>query len=153
MHLFQRTTQIEKNTGEVFNFFSKVENLNLITPPELQFKILTPLPVVMEWGTLIDYQLKLNGIPFRWKTKIIHWDPPFTFIDLQVKGPYRIWKHTHSFIDKGNFTEMSDRVEYLAPGWILEPLLNRFFIRKKVEGIFDYREKQVQKYFKNSFLK
>lgn len=147
-HILETTTIIKKPLNEVFDFFSKAENLNKITPPEVHFTILTPLPIKMFPGTLIDYRIKLNGIPMKWRTKISVWDAPHQFVDEQIKGPYVRWHHTHSFKDLGNgTTEMTDRVEYLSPGWIFEPLINWLFVGKKVEGIFKYREQQLQQLF------
>ncbi|MFN7313508.1 MAG: SRPBCC family protein [Bacteroidota bacterium] len=147
-HIIEKVTIIPKPLDEVFAFFSKAENLNAITPPELQFKILTPLPIDMKPGTLIDYKIKLEGIPFKWKTVISEWQPPFKFVDEQLKGPYVKWHHTHLFKDLGNdTTEMVDRVEYLSPGWFLEPIINKLFVKKRVEAIFEYREKTLMKLF------
>jgi len=146
-HIIIRKTIIKRPLHEVFDFFSKAENLNLLTPPELQFKILTPLPIEMKQGTLIDYKIKLNGISFAWKTLIAKWQHNEYFVDEQIKGPYKIWHHTHSFkaIDGG--TEMTDEVKYLSPGWIFEPIIQALFIKKKVEQIFDYRNSQLKTIF------
>jgi ligand-binding SRPBCC domain-containing protein len=146
-HSIVTRTIIKRPLEEVFNFFSKAENLNLLTPPELQFKILTPLPIKMQAGTLIDYKIKLNGIPFNWKTEICAWKVNDSFVDQQIKGPYRIWHHTHSFRAVEGGTEMTDEVKYLSPGWILEPLIQNFFIKKKVEGIFVYRNSKLKEIF------
>jgi ligand-binding SRPBCC domain-containing protein len=147
-HSIVRKTIIKRPLEEVFQFFSKAENLNLLTPPELEFKILTPLPIKMRAGALIDYRIKLNGIPFKWKTKISTWNPPHQFIDEQIKGPYVRWHHTHSFKDLGDGrTEMIDRVEFLSPGWILEPIINALFIEKRVAQIFKYREQKLTEIF------
>ncbi|MFN9518848.1 MAG: SRPBCC family protein, partial [Bacteroidota bacterium] len=143
-HILETKTIIHRPLSEVFSFFSKAENLNELTPPELHFKILTPMPIEMKQGIYIDYRIKLNGIPFSWKTLISTWEPPHRFVDEQIKGPYMRWHHTHSFksVDE-NTTEMTDRIEYLSPGWILEPLINRLFVQKKVEAIFVYREHKL----------
>lgn len=147
-HVFKAVTNINKPINEVFTFFSKAENLNQLTPPELSFSIKTPLPIYMAKGTIIDYNIKLNGIPFSWKTHIKEWQPPFIFVDEQVKGPYKIWHHTHSFKDLGNgTTEMTDTVKYLSPGWILEPLINKLFVQQKVKDIFAYRKIMLEKIF------
>lgn len=135
---------------EVFGFFSKPENLNLLTPESLQFRILTALPVEMKQGALIDYSIKLGGIPFRWRTEITAWEPPFRFIDTQLKGPYKVWIHEHTFAPSGTGTIVTDSVSYLAPGWIIEPLIHSFFIRGRLEHIFDYREKKLKSIFKDN---
>jgi ligand-binding SRPBCC domain-containing protein len=146
-HILETSTIIKRPLSEVFDFFSKAENLNLLTPPELEFTITTPLPINMKPGTLIDYRIKLNGIPFNWKTEICVWNPPHQFVDQQLKGPYVRWHHTHSFKEVNGITEMTDRVEFLSPGWILEPLINALFVGKKVKQIFEYREEQLKKIF------
>ncbi len=146
-HKIVRKTIIKKPLEEVFQFFSKAENLNLLTPPELEFKILTPLPIKMKAGALIDYRIKLNGIPFNWKTEICEWKENECFVDQQIKGPYRIWHHTHSFRAVEAGTEMTDEVKYLSPGWFLEPIIQALFIKNKVEGIFDYRNAKLKEIF------
>ncbi|MCU0423272.1 MAG: SRPBCC family protein [Bacteroidia bacterium] len=147
-HILTRTTIIKKPLLEVFDFFSKAENLNVLTPPELHFTILTPLPIQMKNGALIDYSIKLNGIPFKWKTEIEIWNPPHQFVDQQLKGPYVRWHHTHNFKSLDDHTtEMTDIVEYLSPGWILEPVITALIVRKRVEAIFDYREKKLHEIF------
>lgn len=149
-HILIKTTIIPKPLAEVFEFFSKAENLNAITPPDLQFKIITPLPIAMHTGARIDYRIKLSGIPFGWKTVISKWNPPYEFIDEQIKGPYVKWHHTHTFKELPNgTTEMTDRVEYLSPGWILEPLITALFVRSRVEKIFEYREQKLNDLFKS----
>jgi ligand-binding SRPBCC domain-containing protein len=146
-HTIIRKTIIKRPLQEVFQFFSKAENLNLLTPAELEFKILTPLPIKMGAGALIDYKIKLNGIPFNWKTEICTWIENECFVDQQLKGPYRIWHHTHAFKAIEGGTEMTDEVKYLSPGWFLEPIIQTLFIKKKVEGIFDYRNSKLKEIF------
>jgi ligand-binding SRPBCC domain-containing protein len=146
-HSIIRKTIIKRPLQEVFQFFSKAENLNKLTPKELEFKILTPLPIKMGKGTLIDYKIKLNGIPFHWKTEICEWKENEFFADQQLKGPYRIWYHTHSFSAVEGGTEMTDEVKYLSPGWFLEPIIQALYIKKKVEGVFDYRNSKLKEIF------
>ena len=148
MHILTKTTVINKPLSEVFEFFSNAENLNKITPPDMQFKILTPLPIIIKKGTLIDYKIKVNGIPFNWQTEITEWEPNKRFIDKQLKGPYRVWIHEHTFEEKDGKTIMNDHVQFLSPGWFLEPIINKLFIEKKVKGIFAYREKILTNLFK-----
>lgn len=146
-HFLKRKTIIQKPIAEVFEFFSKAENLNQITPTDLSFTITSTLPIEMKKGALIEYKIKLSGLAFNWQTEISDWNPPHSFIDKQLKGPYKIWIHEHRFVDKGTFTEMYDTVEYLSPGWILEPWINKFFIERKVNEIFDYRESKLKALF------
>jgi ligand-binding SRPBCC domain-containing protein len=146
-HIYQQVKYINRPIYEVFDFFSKAENLNKLTPPILDFKILTPMPIKMGTGTLIDYKIKLNGISFFWKTKITAWENNKRFEDTQIKGPYKIWIHEHLFEEIGGQVKMTDTVQYQSPGWILEPLINKLYIRRKVEEIFSFRNQELDKLF------
>lgn len=132
---------------EVFDFFSRAENLERITPPELGFRILTPLPIEMRPGALIAYRLKLNGIPFRWQTEITVWEPTVRFVDVQLRGPYRQWVHEHRFESVPEGTRMTDDLTYALPLGFFGNLAHRLFVRKKVEAIFSHREKVLSKIF------
>lgn len=147
MRVIYRKTEVNRPIDEVFEFFAKAENLNAITPPELNFKIITPLPIAMKQGTLIDYKIKLSGIPFGWKTEISQWEPPFRFVDTQIKGPYRVWIHEHAFESQGSKTIVKDIVSYLSPGWIFEPVIHQLAVKKKLEHIFDYRMEKIKSIF------
>lgn len=138
-HHFNQSTWIAKPIEEVFDFFSRAENLQRITPPHLDFRILTPQPIVMREGALIDYRLKLYRFPIRWKTEITAWEPPRRFVDTQLKGPYRIWVHEHLFTPERGGTRMEDRVSYAVPGGFLEPAIHRLLVRPDVEEIFRFR--------------
>ncbi|MDH3733484.1 MAG: SRPBCC family protein [Gemmatimonadota bacterium] len=132
----QSEQRLDHPLGEVFGFFSRPENLERLTPPWLQFRILTPPPIEMGGGTLIDYRLRLKGFPIRWRSEITVWDPPHLFVDEQRVGPYRSWVHTHSFRADGESTVVMDSVEYAVPGGIL---VQRLFVRPDIERIFGYR--------------
>ena len=138
---FEKSIQFEDPREKVFSFFCRAENLQQITPPWLDFRILTPLPIEMRLGTIIEYQLRLYSIPVRWQSKITAWDPPYMFEDTQVRGPYRRWVHKHFFEEHDGGTLMRDHVDYASPGWLLEPLVNRLFVGPNVAQIFNYREK------------
>lgn len=140
-------TRIPKPLTEVFEYFSKAENLNNLTPPELNFKILTPLPISMQKGRIIDYRIRLMGIPFGWKTEIAEWNPPHGFVDNQLKGPYQLWHHSHLFREVDGETEMTDIVRYHSKGWLLAPFLHKLFVDQKVKEIFEYREKKLKEIF------
>lgn len=143
----RRQVLIPAPIEKVFSFFSAAENLNLITPPWLHFKILTPLPVRMEKNALIDYSIKLLGVPMIWKTEITAWQPPESFVDRQIKGPYRVWEHTHLFEEKKEGTQMTDIVRYAVPGFVLSPFVHFFFVRPRLEKIFGYREQSMLELF------
>lgn len=127
----------------VFEFYARAENLERITPPELQFEIITPSPITIEEGTLIDYKLKLFGFPLSWKTCISTWKPPFLFVDEQLEGPYRQWIHQHRFEEEGDSTIITDEVRYRLP---LEPLsaLVHPMVRQQLRRIFSHREWRVR---------
>jgi ligand-binding SRPBCC domain-containing protein len=101
----------------------------------------------MQKGTLIDYNIKLSGIPFSWQTLIKEWNPPHSFVDIQVKGPYSLWHHTHTFEQKDDHVLMTDRVEFLSPGWIFEPIIHHLFVGNRVKAIFAYREEVFERLF------
>jgi ligand-binding SRPBCC domain-containing protein len=125
---------------DLFPFFAAAENLNLLTPPWLHFRILTPLPIDMRAGTLITYRLRLRGIPLRWLTQISAWDPPRLFIDRQLKGPYREWVHTHRFTAVDGGTRVEDHVRYRVPGGAL---VHALVVRPELERIFDFRQRAL----------
>lgn len=137
-------TQVPRPRSDVFPFFSDCRNLGKLTPRDLSFSILTPEPIVMATGLVIDYRIKLGGLPFQWQSEITAWDPPHRFVDEQRKGPYRKWIHEHRFVDEGNTTRIIDRVDFRSPGGRLAHAL---FINRKVEEIFRYRTKVLGSLF------
>jgi len=139
---------INQPIERVFEFFSKAENLEKITPGWLKFRIKTPIPIIMYEGQMIEYGLRLLGLPFTWKTEITEWDPPHRFIDTQIKGPYILWVYEHKFIDLGATTKMLDHVDYSVPGCFLSPVIHKLFVRKRVEAIFKYRSEIIRTLFK-----
>ncbi len=129
---------------EVFPFFSEARNLEILTPPWLKFEVLTPAPIVMRPGALIDYRIKIHGIPIRWRTEITEWDPPHRFVDTQLNGPYTLWHHTHTFAERDGGTLCSDEVRYRPRGGAL---MNWLFVRRDVERIFNYRQERLREIF------
>ncbi len=134
--VIHRETIVPRSLDEAFAFFADARNLDSLTPSWVGLRILTPQPIEMRRGTLIDYQVRIHGIPIRWKTKITEWDPPHRFVDLQLRGPYRWWHHEHRFEACREGTRITDEVEFRAP---LHLISHPLFVRKDVERIFDYR--------------
>lgn len=126
---------------EVFEFFADAYRLEEITPPWLHFQVQTAKPVPMYPGSLIDYRLRLHGFPIRWRTEISEWQPPFRFVDRQLVGPYRLWRHLHSFEERDGGTFVRDQVEYAVPGGAL---VHRFFVCPDLQRIFVYRRHRLQ---------
>jgi ligand-binding SRPBCC domain-containing protein len=143
IHVLRAVTSIPRGLDEVFAFFAAAENLERITPPSLRFRIVTPQPIEMAAGTLIDYRLSLNGLPFRWRTEITEWDPPVSFTDTQVRGPYHTWIHRHSFTRDEGGTLMTDEVRYRLPLWPLGELALPL-VRRQLLGIFSHRGRVIR---------
>lgn len=125
----------------VFTFFADAMNLETLTPPWLQFEILTPQPISMRAGTLIDYRLRLRGFPVKWRTRITAWEPPARFVDEQLQGPYRLWVHEHTFADVPDGTLVNDRVRYRVPGG---RLVNRLLVQRELNAIFSFRQARLR---------
>lgn len=146
-YVLKREQFIPKPLDEVFDFFSKPDNLERITPPHLSFRIITPPPVTMREGALFDYVIRLRGLPMRWTTLITDFDPPHRFVDVQLRGPYSFWHHTHTFEAVEGGTRIGDEVRYLLPFGPLGTLVHGIFVRRDVEQIFAYRQQVIGTFF------
>ena len=133
----------------VFPFFADAHNLERITPPWLRFRVQTPAPITMGEGALIDYRLRLHGVPIDWRTRIVDWQPPHAFVDEQLRGPYRLWRHLHTFdADGDGDTIARDRVEYRIRGGAgLQALAQRLLVERDLRGIFEYRRARLAEVF------
>lgn len=129
---------------QVFPFFARPENLERLTPDFLGMKVLTPSPIPMHIGAIIDYVVSLNGVPMRWTTCISEYDPPHRFVDVQIKGPYSYWHHTHTFEADGNDTIIRDEVNYLLPFGPLGKIAREVVVRRQLETIFNYRRHYLE---------
>ena len=129
---------------EVFEFFADAGNLELLTPKWLKFRILTPLPIAMYPGRLIDYRLKVHGIPVGWQSEITVWEPPYRFVDESRRGPYRFWRHEHRFEEVDGGTRVMDEVHYGVPGGAL---VHWAVVGRDLLNIFRYRREQLAAHF------
>jgi ligand-binding SRPBCC domain-containing protein len=132
---------------EVFEFFAKAENLEELTPPWLHFRILSVSPGQLRQGTLIQYALRWRIFPIRWTTEIAEWESPYRFVDVQLKGPYSLWRHEHRFLAEGNGTRILDEVQYRVPFGPLGSIAHKLKVKKDVESIFAYRRSVVRRLF------
>lgn len=146
-HQLKREQRVEAPLDSVFDFFSVASNLERITPELLRFELLTPEPISMGTGTVLDYRLRVHGIPFRWRSVIEEWDPGVAFVDRQIKGPYAHWEHRHEFEPAGDqATIVRDVINYRLP---LSPLgdLALPLVRRDLKQIFDYRHSVAERLF------
>lgn len=139
VHVLTRRLVVPLEREGVFAFFENAHNLGRLTPPEMQFRIITPVPIVMRVGALIDYVIRIGGLSVRWTTLITQYDPPLEFVDVQLMGPYAYWHHHHQFAAVEGGTEISDAVHYALPGGFLGTLMHSLFVRRRLQRIFDHR--------------
>ncbi len=133
---------------QVWPFFADANNLELLAPPFLKFKVLTPAPIDMRVDARIDYRLSVRGLPLRWRTRIASWDPPYSFADEQERGPYKQWFHVHTFDPVDGGTAIGDQVEFAVGGGPLSPLLTRWFVLPDVLRIFRFRLQRIAERFR-----
>jgi ligand-binding SRPBCC domain-containing protein len=144
-HRLESEQLVERPPDEVFEFFARARNLEAITPPWLSFAVLTPEPIAMDAGTLIEYRLTLHRLPLRWLTRIEAWEPGRLFVDRQVRGPYRVWHHRHEFEPHPRGTVVRDRVNYALPLGVLGAAAHLAFVRRDLARIFDFRKLAVER--------
>ena len=144
IHQFSSEIWLGRPIEEVFAFFSDAANLDSITPPWLSFRTITRQPIEMHAGTVIDYKLRVRGFPVCWRTEITEWEPPYHFLDEQIRGPYRLWIHAHEFQSRNGGTLVCDTVRYAVP---FDWLLHKFVVRPDVQRIFSYRADCLRRRF------
>jgi ligand-binding SRPBCC domain-containing protein len=151
VHILRTSQRLLLPREEVFPFFAEAANLERLTPPELEFHIITPPAIEMQLGTLIEYRLRLFGVPFKWLTRICRWHPPHEFVDEQLRGPYRLWVHTHRFRPEDGATCMEDEVHYRLPffpvGETAYPL-----VKWQLQRIFAFRRRAIARFLDNNHL-
>ncbi len=147
-YLLEREQWVARPRSEVFAFFADAANLERLTPSSLRFKFRSPLPIEMRAGAVIDYEIALFGIPFAWRTLIEVFEPESRFVDIQVVGPYRTWRHTHAFEESSGGTLVRDHVEYELPLGPLGALARTLFVARQLRRIFDFRREAIDKVFR-----
>jgi ligand-binding SRPBCC domain-containing protein len=144
VHILERRQRLAAPLERAFELYSEARNLERITPPWLGFRVTTPGAIEMREGALIEYRLKLHGVPVRWRTRIAAWEPPLRFVDVQLRGPYALWEHTHTFARVGERSvEIADRVRYALPLGPLGEIAHAAFVERDLRKIFDYRAPAV----------
>ena len=142
-HVLRREQRLPAPPDEVFPFFADAHNLEAITPPFLGFRVLTPQPIEMRAGALIEYRMRLRGLPITWLTRIEEWVAGVRFVDAQLAGPYRLWHHTHEFAaDGADATVMRDTVRYALPYWPLGEVAHPL-VARDLAAIFAFRARAV----------
>lgn len=145
-HVLSREQRLRGEPAEVFPFFADAANLERITPPWLRFRVVSPTPIDMRAGALIEYRLRLHGVPLSWLTRIEAWEPPHRFVDRQLRGPYRSWWHEHTFAPDGaGGTVMRDLVRYSLPFGPLGSAADALLVRRDLARIFDHRASAVER--------
>lgn len=142
-YILERTQFVPVSIQEAFGFFSEAHNLEEITPSWLRFEVLCA-PDRLGYGSLLAYRLELFRVPIHWLTRISTWHPPRSFADEQISGPYPLWEHTHRFSAMDGGTEIYDHVRYRVPGGMLAPLVQRPFVGRWLDEIFDYRAARLE---------
>lgn len=143
VHVLERTQVLPGTPEEVFPFFADARNLEAITPPLLRFSVVTPEPIEMGVGTFIQYRLGFHRVPVTWHTSIQAWEPPHRLVDVQVRGPFALWHHTHAFAPHPGGTRMTDTVRYAIGYGPLGELAHRAFVRRDLESIFAFRRREL----------
>jgi ligand-binding SRPBCC domain-containing protein len=144
VHVLERSQRLELPAARAFEFYADALNLEAITPAWLRFRVASRCPIELREGALIEYRLRLHGLPIRWWTRIEVWEPPLRFVDVQLRGPYALWEHTHSFLPDGDdAVVIADRVRYALPFGIAGRLAHGAFVRRDLERIFDHRARAV----------
>jgi ligand-binding SRPBCC domain-containing protein len=150
VYTFSTTQRIPGRLEEVFEFFRAPENLSALTPAWLGFRILTPRPIPMREGTLVDYTIGWAGMRMHWRTLITTFTPPHEFVDEQLKGPYRMWHHRHTFRAVGLDTIMTDTVTYVLPIGLIGSLVHALVVGRQIREIFAFREEAIAARFRTT---
>ena len=142
-YVLRREQLVPLPREEVFRFFESPENLEAITPKSVGFQILTPRPIEMQAGVVLDYTIKLLGLSVRWTTLIATFERPRRFTDVAIRGPYSYWHHTHTFESLPEGTLMKDEVVYALPFGLLGRLIRHIWVKNQLRRIFDFRAQAI----------
>ncbi len=143
VHVLAREQFLERPLPQVFEFFSQARNLERLTPPWMRFEVVTPEPIEMHDGTVIDYRLRVHGVPLRWTSRIESWEENVRFVDRQIKGPYALWHHTHDFEQLGSGTLIRDTVRYSIGFGLIGEVIHAVEVQRDLDNIFTYRRSAV----------
>jgi ligand-binding SRPBCC domain-containing protein len=149
LYCLEREQWLPRPIDTIFEFFSRPENLQVITPSWLDFRMVKA-PHTLDAGSLIQYCLRWHGLPIRWTTIMTQWNPPFGFVDRQLSGPYALWNHEHSFDEHQGGTRMRDRVTYALPLGALGRFAHIALVRRDVQSLFDFRAEAMRRLFPNN---
>lgn len=145
MNHLTRSQTVSAPLDIVFGFFSRPENLQILTPPSMNMNVVTPSPIPMHVGSIIDYVVTIGGIPMRWTSCISDFEPMTRFVDVQLRGPYSFWHHTHSFEGRGDTTIVYDSVVYALPFGAIGDVAHKLFVRRQLDQIFSYRQRYMER--------
>lgn len=148
-YILEREQVLHSPLEQVWEYFSSPENLNELTPPNMGFEILSKRPIArMHKGQEIEYKVRpVLNIPLYWRTRITEVKDLVSFVDEQLKGPYKLWRHTHTFVEKDGRVFMNDKVEYALPFSIIGHLTHSLYVKARLKEIFDYRYQKVDEVF------
>jgi ligand-binding SRPBCC domain-containing protein len=146
VYRLERRQHLAADIATVFAFFSAARNLERLTPDWLRFEVLTPEPIDLREGAVIDYRLRLHGLPLTWRSRIESWKPPHAVVDRQLRGPYRLWHHRHEFTPVAGGTDMHDVVHYGMPLGPAGRIAHALLVRRDLSRIFDYRHREIARW-------
>jgi len=146
-YILRREQTVSSALSDLFAFFADAANLDELTPKWLRFEVVTPRPIEMKPGALIEYRLRWHQLPIAWVTRIEEWSPPHRFVDTQIRGPYKLWHHTHEFASVDGGTRMTDVVRYALPLGPIGRIAHALAVRRDVARIFEYRLRRIAELF------
>jgi ligand-binding SRPBCC domain-containing protein len=147
VYTLRREQLLPRTLDEVFSFFERPENLEAITPPWLHFKMITPTPVHIKQGSIFDYTMRVRGISMHWASLVTEYNPPHSFVDQQIRGPYEYWYNTHRFKETDEGTHIIEEIRYIMPFGLLGRAVHGLMVAQDLQEIFDYRQMAIEKLF------